>query len=112
MDRRDLIRKYKETPRPAGVYRVQHVPSGRTLLGSSPDAPAMLNRIRAQLRMRSHPNRQLQDDWESDGPEAFLFEVLDVLPPSESPTSDPARDLEMLEELWREKLELAAQAAY
>jgi len=112
MDRRDLIRKYKETPRPAGVYRVQHVPSGRTLLGSSPDAPAMLNRIRAQLRMRSHPNRQLQDDWESDGPEAFLFEVLDLLPPSESPASDAARDLEMLEDLWREKLELAAQAAY
>ena len=104
MNRKELIRKYKETPRPAGVYRVQHAPSGRALLGSSPDAPAMLNRIRAQLRMGGHPSRELQRDWESDGPDAFSFEVLDVLTPSESPDYDPTDDLRMLEELWLEKL--------
>lgn len=112
MDRRELIRKYKETPRPAGVYRVQHVPSGRTLLGSSPDAPAMLNRIRAQLQMRSHANRRLQEDWEAGGPDDFLFEVLDLLSPSDAPTADPAAELEMLEELWREKLELTGETTY
>ena len=112
MDRRESIRRYKETPRPAGVYRVQHASSGRTLLGGSPNAPAMLNRIRAQLRMHSHPNRKLQEDWNSDGPDGFLFEVLDLLTPSESPEYDPREDLQVLEELWREKLELGSGDTY
>lgn len=112
MNRKELLKSYKETPRPAGVYRVQHVPSGRTLLGSSRDAPAMLNRIQAQLRMRAHPNRALQADWDSDGSEAFVFDVVDLLPPSSTPDYDPSADLVMLEELWREKLELRSEHVY
>ena len=107
-----MIRKYKETPRPAGVFRVIHRPSGRTLLGSSPDAPAMLNRIRAQLKMKGHRNRSLQADWDSDGPDAFLFEVLDLLPASERSTGDAKAELATLEELWTEKLELREELRY
>ena len=65
LDRKEMVRQYKETPRPAGVFRVRHTPTGRTLIGSSADAPAMLNRIRAQLRMKGHPNRELQRDWDN-----------------------------------------------
>ena len=104
MDRKEAIRAYKETPRPAGVYRVTHRSSGRLLLGSSPDAPAMLNRIRAQLRMRGHPNRLLQRDWDADGPDAFDFEVLDLLERAEGSTDDPAEELAVLEALWSEKV--------
>lgn len=112
MDRKEMVRKYKESPRPAGVFRVLHQPSGRTLLGSSPDAPAMLNRIRAELKMRGHRNRSLQADWDADGPDAFLFEVLDLLPPSESGEADATADLATLEELWTEKLELRKDLEY
>jgi len=107
-----MVRKYKETPRPAGVFRVLHQPSGRTLLGSSPDAPSMLNRIRAQLKMKGHRNRSLQADWDADGPDAFVFEVLDLLPPSESSERDSTADLATLEELWTEKLELREELRY
>lgn len=62
----------------------------------------MLHRIQAQLRTHGHPNRQLQRDWDSDGPEAFHFEVSDLLEPSDSPDYDPANDLRLLEELWLE----------
>ena len=102
------MRQYKETPRPAGIYRVQHIPSGRILLGSSVDAPAMLNRIRAQLRMKGHPNRALQSDWNTDGLDAFEFEVLDLL----APPTKPGADLTMLEALWREKLPLTDGPSY
>ena len=112
VNRKEMVRKYKETPRPAGVFRVQHLPSGRTLLGSSPDAPAMLNRIRAQLKMKGHPNRSLQRDWDADGPEAFVFEVLDLLPPAETAARDSAADLATLEEMWTEKLELRKELRY
>lgn len=112
MDRKDLIRRYKETPRPAGVYRVVHVPSGRTLVGSSPDAPAMLNRIRAQLRMTSHRNADLQRDWDVDGPGGFRFEVLDTLELRGEPGDDPSADLAELETLWLEKLSLPGERLY
>jgi hypothetical protein len=112
VDRKELVRKYKEAPRPAGIYRVQHVPSGRTLLGSSPDAPAMLNRIRAELRMKGHRNRALQADWDRDGADAFLLEVVDLLPPPDTADHDPSDDLATLEALWREKLQLGPKAGY
>ena len=112
MNRKELIQRYKETPRPAGVYRVQHQPSGRMLFGSSPDAPAMLNRIRAQLRTGGHPKRAFQRDWEADGPDAFVFEVLDLLPPADQPGQDSAADLKVLEDLWRERLGIGPGATY
>ena len=112
MERKEIIRRYRETPRPAGVYRVTHRPSGRTLLGTSPDAPAMLNRIRAQLGMNSHPKKQLQRDWESDCEEAFEFEVIDLLPPPDDPGADISDDLQTLLELWQEKLQIETGSSY
>jgi len=112
VDRKEMVRKYKETPRPAGIFRVQHIPSGRTLLGSSPDAPAMLNRIRAELKMKGHRNRSLQADWDADGPDAFLFEVVDLLPSPENAERDLDADLVTLEELWIEKLALPEELRY
>ena len=72
----------------------------------------MLNRVRAQLRMKGHPSRALQADWDSDGPGAFLFEVVDLLPPSDDPEHDSREDLVVLEVMWREKLKLREEATY
>jgi hypothetical protein len=112
MARKELVRKYRETPRQAGVYRVMHLPSQRTLLGVSPDAQAMLNRTRAQLAMSTHPIRQLQRDWDTDSEDAFEFIVLDVLPPAKDPDEDASADLELLLELWTHKLEIEPSAMY
>jgi hypothetical protein len=54
----------------------------------------MLNRQRAQLRLGAHPNRA----------DAFEFEILDTLTPSDEPDYDPSDDLRVLESLWIEKL--------
>jgi hypothetical protein len=110
--KKDLARQYRETPRPAGIYRIRHAPSGRTLVGSSPDAPAMLNRIRAELRMRGHRNRALQADWTNDGEAAFTFEVLDLLPVEEGSTEPSARDLEALLQAWVDELDLDDEERY
>ena len=77
---------------------------GRSLVGTSVNLPAMLNRQRAQLRLGAHPNRALQKDWNELGAEAFEFEILDTLTPSDEPDYDPSRDLRVLEDLWLEKL--------
>lgn len=112
MDRKTLARKYKETPRPMGVYRILNPAHGKALVGTSPDLPSALNRHRAELRMGAHRNRQLQDDWDALGPDAFRFETLDTLAPSDEPGYDPTDDLHALADLWTEKLGSAADARY
>jgi hypothetical protein len=108
MDRKEIARRYRETSRPAGAYRVTHQPSGRTLIGASPDVPARLNRIRAQLDMNSHPNNALQADWVADGEGAFGFEIVDLLDTSDNPDEDIRDDLDTLHQLWREKLQIGS----
>jgi LmbE family N-acetylglucosaminyl deacetylase len=112
MDRKELIRKYKETPRPMGVYRVRSKTNGKTLIGTSLDHNAALNRHRAQLQMGGHPNRALQNDWNQMGQEEFEFEILDTLSPSVLPDYHPTDDLSMLEAMWVEKLESAGDSSY
>jgi len=104
MDRRALKREYKETARTMGVYRVENKTNGKALVGSSVNAPAMLNRHRAELRMGLHKNRALQEDWNALGAEGFVFEVLDVLKPPDNSSYDPFPDLKALEELWLDRL--------
>jgi hypothetical protein len=64
----------------------------------------MLNRLRCQLSMGMHVNREFQKEWNEFGLEAFVFEVLDVLTAAERPGSDPTDDLRALEEIWLDKL--------
>lgn len=104
MDRKAAIRQYKESRRPMGAYRVRNNRNGKSLVGTAVNVPAMLNRQQAQLRMGLHPNRELQQDWNALGPEAFEFEILDTIEPADRADYDPSEDLRALEALWLEKL--------
>lgn len=103
----------------AGVYRVTHLPSGRSLLGASGHAQGILNRIRWQLETRvssifpvnGHALKAVQRDWNADGAAAFRFEVLDELAPDSSGETNRA-DLEELLALWRERLALSDDQSY
>jgi len=112
VDRKERIRRYKETPRPMGVYRVRNTANGRFLVGSTVDLPAMLNRLRFQLDLGSHPNGSLQTDWNASGAEVFEFEILDTLEPSDLPGNDPSDDLQTLEEMWLRKLSSSGGISY
>ncbi|MBB6018095.1 GIY-YIG nuclease family protein [Deinococcus radiopugnans] len=104
-------RQYKDfTPR-MGIYRVSHLPSGRTLLGHSLHLEGMLNRIRFQLQNGLHPDKAMQADWKADGPDAFSFEVLDEITPK-NPGDEPVDDLKELLTLWQEKLNLPPAQLY
>jgi len=104
MNRKDLIRQYREARQPMGVYRVRNTVNGRWLIGSSANLPGMLNRQRFQLDHGSHKNRSLQEDWNRTGPAGFELGTLDTLAAPDEPGYDPARDLRALEAMWFEKL--------
>jgi hypothetical protein len=112
IDRKALAREYKETPRQAGIYRIRDTVTGKSLIGSTPDIPGMLNRQRFQLQNGSHADKELQSDWNEHGSEAFTFETLDLLKPVDEPGYDPAEDLRVLKKMWLEKLTAAGEALY
>ncbi|AHG89402.1 LuxR family transcriptional regulator [Gemmatirosa kalamazoonensis] len=113
MTRKDLVRRYKETRRPMGVYRVRNLRDGRSLVGQSVDLPSVLNRERTQLTFGGHRNEALQRDWNALGPDAFAFEILDTLEvPEGKPEYDPADDLRVLLALWLERLEPYDERGY
>lgn len=112
MDRKALIRQYKQSARPMGVFQVRNTRTGRVFIGTSTDLPSMLNRQRAQLRLGAHPDRGLQDDWRTIGGDAFAFDVLDTLDPPDQPDYDPADDLRTLETLWRATIAAGGGAVY
>lgn len=106
MNRKELVRAYKETRRPMGIYRVHNVRDNRSLVGRSVNLPAILNRERVSLRFGMHSNAALQRDWNALGPDAFVFEVLDTLEaPKDQPDYDSTDDLRVLEALWLERLQ-------
>lgn len=112
IDRKARIRQYKETLPPAGVFRVRNTATGKSLVGSSANLPGTFNRHRFQLEHGSHPSRELQADWSALGPDAFEFEVLDQLKPSDKPDSNATEDLRVLKELWLEKLMASGELLY
>ncbi len=95
-DRKDLIRAYKETVQPAGIYVVRNIIEGKLLLGASRNLPASLNGQRAQLRFGGHRSRALQSDWNRLGEDAFVIEVYEELKPSEGNREVLQADLEAL----------------
>ena len=112
IDRKARIRGYKERSQPAGIYRVRNTTTGKSLVGSTVNLPGMLNRQRFQLEHGSHPDRELQRDWDELGSDAFEFEALDRLKPRDEPAYDPTGDLRVLKEMWLEKLMAAGEPLY
>ncbi len=112
MDRKALIREYKETQRPIGIYCIRNTVNGKLLVGTSRDLPSILNRQRAELRMGSHTNQALRKDLDEYGAEAFEVEVLDTLTVPDQADYDPSADLRILEQMWLEKLSPYGERGY
>jgi hypothetical protein len=112
-DRKAIKREYKESYRPAGVYQLRNTASGRIFVGSSPNLPAMFNRLRLQLDAGNYLMLpELQRDWKAFGGDAFVFETLEELAPPEGPGWNPAEDLAALEKLYLEQLEPWGEKGY
>ncbi|MEJ2055322.1 MAG: GIY-YIG nuclease family protein [Calditrichaceae bacterium] len=112
MDKKEKIRQYKETPTPAGVYRIYNIVNGKSFIGASPNIPGKLNGQKFQLELGSHPDKELQKEWKEFGAEAFRLETLDTLEPNKEPGYNPAEDLKILKLMWIEKLTAAGEPLY
>lgn len=105
-DRRALLRQYKETPRPLGVYLARDVASGRIVaLRAALDVDGAINRDRFELRQGGHRDAAMQAVWRRGGEDALRFETVELLkPPTEERPYDPREALAEALALWREEL--------
>ena len=110
--RRELNREYVERVKPAGVYQVKNLINGKVLLGSSLNLEGPLNRHKFMLKIGSHTNKALQQDWNEFGPEQFAFEILEEVQRKDDPNFNLKDELTLLEMIWLEKLQPVGERGY
>jgi hypothetical protein len=105
--RRDLKAEYRERRPDAGVFRIRNTRNGKSLIGTTPNVAALRNRVEFAKSTGSAGalDGRLAADIRVFGIDAFMFEVLEVV--RQSPDQSRASflgELELHEQLWREKL--------
>lgn len=109
---KELKREYKERKKTAGVFQIKNTANGKVLLGSSLNLDGPLNGHRFMLSTGSHRNPELQKDWNTFGPDKFVFEILDVVKETDDPNFNVDDELTLLEQIWIEKLQPFGERGY
>ena len=112
IDKKELKKKYKETLPPMGIYQIRNILNGKIFVGNSKNLHGKSNSYKFQLNAGLHVNNELQTDYTKSGGENFVFEIIDKLEPKEDLTRDFTEDLNILEELWLEKLQPYGDKGY
>jgi predicted ferric reductase len=111
-DRKELIKAYKMAQRPMGVFQIRNTTNGRVFVAKGINLEGIMTRHRCQLQMKAHQCRELQEDYNALGPDAFAFEVIETLEHVSDPEHNYAEDLQVLEELCIERLQPYGDRGY
>ncbi len=95
-----------------GVFQVRNTLNGKIFIGSSPDLNAIWNRFQMQLKLNSHTNKALQQDWNTLGAEHFEFEILARIKQDDTKEINYARELKELEALYLDELQPYGEKGY
>jgi len=98
------VREYKERRKPAGIYQIKNTVNGRFLLGSSINLEGVLNSQRFKLSAGMHPNKVLQQEWNTFGTDKFSFKILESVQKNNDPCFSVEDELTLLKQIWLEKL--------
>ena len=98
--------------KPAGVFQIKNTANGKVLLGSSLNLEGPLNGHRFMLKIGSHRNKMLQQEWNEYGEEHFVFEILETVTVKDNPNFNLSDELTLLEMIWLEKLHPFGEQGY
>lgn len=92
---------YKQMVFRKGLFQIKNLKDNKVFLKTSSDLDRAFNSDSFQLRLGSHRNTALQQDWNSLGQDNFEFSVLDELNTDENLTDmDIKKELQQLHELY------------
>ncbi|WP_319406101.1 GIY-YIG nuclease family protein [uncultured Desulfosarcina sp.] len=112
MNRKELINDYKQTIQPMGIYQIRNMINGKIFIGSSKNLKGIINRNKFQLKNGLHMNKAMQRDFNEVGAESFTFEIIDQIRPRDDMKGDYTEELQLLEEMWIEKLQPYNEKGY
>jgi len=112
MNKRELIKEYKQTIQPMGVYQIKNKINGKLYIGSTKNLMGKINSHKFQLKNGLHTNKEMQKEFKEIGEEGFSFDILDHLKPKEDLNYDHTEELKTLEEMWIEKLQPFNEKGY
>jgi hypothetical protein len=113
MNRREIIKEYKDSIRPMGIVQVKNIRNNRVYITASANTTGTINSIRFQLKMGNFlPSPVLAQEWKEMGEQSFIVEVIDELKPVDDPAYDYRADLKALEAMWLEKLNPFRERGY
>lgn len=64
------------------------------------------------LKIGSHTNKELQNDWNELGSDKFIFEILEVVNIKDDPNFNLKDELTLLEQIWLEELQPVGERGY
>ena len=103
--RKTLREQYKEQKTLGGVFAIRNTLNNKLLLGATANLASRKNRFEFAQNTGSCVDLKLQKDWEVQGVDSFVFEVLEELKQGETQTTEEySDDLKLLKEIWLEKL--------
>jgi hypothetical protein len=111
-DKKELIKEYKMSPPKMGIFRITNKVNGKIYLIASKNLPATHNRFPFAFKDNNYFIRELQNDWNKYGDDAFVYDDLDVLEPGDDPKSDYTEELNTLLQLWLDKLQPYGDRGY
>ncbi|WP_110926437.1 GIY-YIG nuclease family protein [Bacillus massiliglaciei] len=103
--KKELKQQFKETAIEAGIYQIKNVKNNKIFIGSTRNFKT-LNGVAFMLETNTYTtNKELQNEWNQYGKDAFSFEILEKLEKKDSPFFNEKEALAKLEEKWAEKLQ-------
>jgi hypothetical protein len=100
--RRAAARQARDSFPPMGIYAIRDRASGYLLLGASRNVHAALNRARFEMGTGKYVDRVLQAEWNRNGAEGLVFEVLELVKERVDADFDYAGELKAIEQIHRE----------
>ena len=110
--REELKAEFKQMTPPMGVFHIKNTANGKVFIGSSSDLKAIWHRQKLQLDTGLHVNRDLQKDWTEQGMSHFVYEILEEIKPSNDPSFDVKKELQVLEALYLEAVQPFGDKGY
>lgn len=112
MTRKDELKQLaKETKIEGGVFQVKNLANGKLWVESTRNFKTM-NGNEFSLRMNSHKNTELQQEYNTYGADAFEFAVLEKLEKKENGYFDEKDALKKLKNKWLKELQPYGEAGY
>lgn len=103
--KKDLKEAYKQMKFPAGVFQIRNTSNGKIYIDSSVNLNTIWNRHKTQLKFGSHPNEELQKDWNLLGEDCFVYEIVSETDQKDNEPTDLAKEVKQLEQLFLEELQ-------